>query len=37
MKQELYYKFDFQRNNDKSRDLQTESISCKTFKDERIR
>jgi hypothetical protein len=37
MKQKLYYKFDFRRNNDKSRDLQIESTSCETLKNERTR
>jgi hypothetical protein len=37
MRQKLYYKFDLRRNNDKSQDLQTESTSCETLKDERTR
>ncbi len=37
MKQELYYKFNLRRNNDKFRDLRTESISCETLKNERTR
>jgi hypothetical protein len=37
MRQELYYRFSLQRNNNKFQDLQTESISCETLKDEQTR